>query len=63
MRQIPVQPLTAEDFAPFGQFYSMTSPQGYALCGPLHQFYPTVFRRRIRRGSDFHPLPFAALSA
>ena len=40
MRQIPVQPLTAEDFAPFGQFYSMTSPQGYALCGPLHQFYP-----------------------
>ena len=40
MRKIQVQPLTHEDFAPFGQFYPMEQPQGYALCGELHQFFP-----------------------
>lgn len=40
MRKIKVQPLTHEAFAPFGQFYSMEQPQGYALCGELHQFFP-----------------------
>ena len=40
MRQVNVEALTHEAFAPFGQFYPMTSPQGYALCGKLHQFFP-----------------------
>ena len=40
MRQIKVQPLTHEAFAPFGQFYNYDKPQGYALCGELHQFFP-----------------------
>lgn len=40
MRQIKVQPLTHEAFAPFGQFYSMEQPEGYALCGELHRFFP-----------------------
>ena len=40
MRQVKVQPLTHEDFAPFGQFYSYDKPEGYALCGELHQFFP-----------------------
>ena len=40
MRKIQVQPLTHEAFAPFGQFYPMEQPQGYALCGELHQFFP-----------------------
>ena len=40
MRQIQVQPLTQEAFAPFGQFYNMEQPQGYALCGALHRFFP-----------------------
>ena len=40
MRQIKVQPLTHEEFAPFGQFYAYDKPQGYALCGELHQFLP-----------------------
>ena len=40
MRKIQVQPLTYEEFAPFGQFYLMEQPQGYALCGELHQFFP-----------------------
>ena len=40
MHKIQVQPLTHEAFAPFGQFYPMEQPQGYALCGELHQFFP-----------------------
>ena len=40
MRQIPVEPITNEAFAPCGQFYIMDKPQGYALCGELHQFFP-----------------------
>lgn len=40
MRQIKVQPLTHEAFSPFGQFYNMEQPQGHALCGALHQFFP-----------------------
>ena len=40
MRQLKVQPLTHEAFAPFGQFYAMEQPQGYALCGELHRFFP-----------------------
>lgn len=40
MRTVTVEPLTLEAFAPFGQFYSMTQPQGYALCGELHRFFP-----------------------
>ena len=40
MRQIKTEALTHEAFAPFGQFYPMEQPQGYALCGELHQFFP-----------------------
>ena len=40
MRQIKVEALTHDAFAPFGQFYPMAEPQGYALCGALHRFFP-----------------------
>jgi len=40
MRTIKAEPITNENFAPFGQFYTMTEPKGYALCGELHQFFP-----------------------
>ena len=40
MRIIKVEPLTNEAFAPFGQFYTMDAPKGYALCGELHRFFP-----------------------
>ena len=40
MKTIKVQPLTHEEFAPFGQFYTMDKPEGYALCGEIHQFFP-----------------------
>ena len=40
MKQIKIQPITNEEFAPFGQFYPMNDPKGHALCGELHSFYP-----------------------
>jgi len=40
MRTIQAQPITNESFAPFGQFYPMDAPKGYALCGELHRFFP-----------------------
>ncbi len=40
MKTIKAVPLTHEAFAPFGQFYNYEVPDGYALCGELHRFYP-----------------------
>ena len=40
MKTIQVQPLTKEAFAPFGSYYDMENPDGYALCGELHRFFP-----------------------
>ena len=40
MKTIKAEPLTNEAFAPFGQFYKMSEPDGYALCGEIHKFYP-----------------------
>ena len=40
MKTIKAVPITHENFAPFGQFYQIGDPQGYALCGELHKFFP-----------------------
>ncbi len=40
MREIKLEPLTKEAFAPFGQYYEMETPDGYPLCGELHRFFP-----------------------
>ena len=40
MRTIKAVPISYENFAPFGQFYTMDTPKGHALCGQLHQFFP-----------------------
>ena len=40
MKTIKAVPISNEAFAPFGQFYSMDAPKGYALCGELHRFFP-----------------------
>lgn len=44
MRKIRIEPLTAERFAPFGRFYNMDDPAGYALEGAIHKFYPDRIR-------------------
>ena len=40
MKTIKAIPINNEDFAPFGQFYPINAPKGYALCGELHSFFP-----------------------
>ena len=40
MKTVKVETLTHESFAPFGQFYTYDKPEGYALCGELHKFFP-----------------------
>ena len=44
MFQIKAEKLTAEAFAPFGRFFNMDDPTGYALEGALHKFYPDRIR-------------------
>lgn len=40
MNTIKAQPLTKKAFAPYGEYYSMSNPDGYALCGEIHRFFP-----------------------
>ncbi len=40
MKTVKTEKLTHESFAPFGQFYTMSEPDGYALCGEIHKFFP-----------------------
>lgn len=40
MRMIKAEPITKEAFAPFGTYYDMLHPSGYALEGEIHKFYP-----------------------
>ena len=40
MKTIKVENLTKEAFAPFGEYYKMDAPDGHALCGAIHRFYP-----------------------
>ncbi len=41
MRTIKATKITHEEFAPFGQFYNISQPDGYALCGEIHKFFLT----------------------
>ena len=52
MRKIQAMPLDREAFAPFGEYYDMLHPSGYALAGEIHKFYPDridVYKRQILR--------------
>jgi len=40
MKTIKAVPINIEAFTPFGQFYRIDAPEGYALCGELHRFFP-----------------------
>ena len=56
MRQVKAQPLTHEAFAPFGQFYPMEQPQGYALCGELHRFFPDRINADCNHRVGYSPI-------
>ena len=40
MKKVKAEVINHENFAPFGEFYDMGNPDGYALCGAIHKFYP-----------------------
>ena len=56
MRTVKVEALTNEAFAPFGQFYSMSAPSGYALCGELHRFFPDRVNASAWKNIGFSPI-------
>ena len=56
MKQVKIQPLTHDAFAPFGEFYSMASPDGYALAGEIHRFFPDRMTTACRGRLAFSPL-------
>ena len=56
MKQVKIQPLTHDAFAPFGEFYSMANPDGYALAGEIHRFFPDRMTTACRGRLAFSPL-------
>ena len=56
MLKIQAKPITHESFAPFGQFYPMTAPEGYALCGEIHQFFPDRLTADSPRRVGYSPI-------
>ena len=55
MRKIKVEELTREAFAPFGAYYDFANPDGYALTGEIHRFYPDRLRERmVVRSIEYH---------
>lgn len=56
MRKIKAEPITHEEFAPFGQFYTMDEPRGYALCGEIHKFFPDRVTADSNHRIGFSPI-------
>ncbi len=56
MKKIQAVPITKEGFAPFGQFYQMDAPQGYALCGEIPRFFPDRLTADSRQTVGFSPI-------
>ena len=40
MHTIKAEPISREAYAPFGVYYDYLNPEGYALEGEIHKFYP-----------------------
>ena len=56
MLKIKAEPITNEGFAPFGRFYNMSDPQGYALQGELHRFFPDRLTAGVFGNLAFSPI-------
>lgn len=56
MFKIKAEPITNENFAPFGRFYAMNNPQGYALKGELHRFFPDRLTASSLNNLGFSPI-------
>ena len=53
MRKIKVENLTRDAFNAFGTYYDFAEPEGYALTGELHRFYPDRLRDAYTATSAF----------
>ncbi len=58
MREVVIQTLTRDAFAPFGTYEQMDQPQGVALTGDLHAFYPD----RMQAPATGHILGFSTIT-
>ncbi len=56
MLKIRAEKITNENFAPFGRFYDMANPQGYALTGELHRFFPDRLTAGAWKNLAFSPI-------
>lgn len=56
MRTLKIETLTHEAYAPFGTFYNMEQPEGYALAGELHRFFPDRLSESYTTRAAFSPI-------
>jgi ureidoglycolate lyase len=56
MKTVRISPLTEKNFAPFGCFYAMETPDGFALQGALHRFFPDRLLASCGGNVGFSPI-------
>lgn len=56
MREIKAKDITRENFAPYGVYYDMQKPEGYALEGELHRFFPDRISESYTTRVGFSPI-------
>ncbi len=56
MRQVKATKISAANFAPYGTVCQMTEPEGYALQGEIHRFYPDRISGTCMGSLGFSPI-------
>lgn len=56
MKQIKAEKLTREAFAPFGEYYDILNPEGYAFTGKINAFYPDRMSESYVSRAAFSPM-------
>ena len=56
MKEITAVKINPTDFAPFGNYCSMTEPEGYPLQGEIHKFYPDRISGTCMGSMGFSPI-------
>ncbi|MDD3338797.1 MAG: DUF4867 family protein [Lachnospiraceae bacterium] len=56
MRVIKAELISVAEFAPYGSFYDMEQPSGYALEGEIHKFYPDRISGSCTSKIGFSPI-------
>ncbi|MCQ2744714.1 MAG: ureidoglycolate lyase, partial [bacterium] len=56
MFTVKAEPITNENFAPFGKFYTMDKPEGYPLSGAIHKYFPDRLTASAWKNIGFSPI-------